>query len=410
MSGGNTIFYCNCEIESGKGENMRSLGLRLAFVAAAFAAPFAAAGTAQADALPTPVMAGPLAANASPYGIDLPDWLGDAGGKVYIGGAVTGLAYWQSNPTFAALGDDDSLIDLSNGQVFIQKTDGWLQFYAQIGAYSFPTVGTAYTKATTATPGSFRYVPVAYLKLQGQGDMSAWSLEGGKLPTLIGDEYPFTFQNMNIERGLLWNVEPIVSRGLQLNYSSGPLNVSLSWNDGFYGNSLNWLSGLISYGFNSGADTVAFAAGGNLGHNGGLLNQGNVFDLIYTHTSGPWVISPYIQYITTPSGFFTRSTQEWGGALLVSYSFDDNWKLAGRAEYETSSGHGLFFTPNIIGYGPGSNAWSFTVTPTYQWKQFFGRAELSYIGAGDMTPGFGFGVLGTKTDQVRLMFETGILL
>ena len=118
---------------------------------------------------------------------------------------------------------------------------------------------------------------------------------------------------------------------------------------------------------------------------------------------------PISQYITPPSGFFA-GTQEWGGALLVSYAFDDNWKLAGRAEYETSSGHGLFFTPGIIGYGPGSNAWSFTVTPTYQWKQFFGRAELSYIGAGDMTPGFGFGVRHQDGPESVCMFETGILL
>lgn len=393
---------------------MKYFGLRTGLVAAALAGAVVASGAANADALPTPAMAGPLAANASPYSIDLPDWLGNAGGKVYIGGAVTGLAFWQSNPAFnfATLSlDHDSLIDLDNGQVTIQKTDGWLQFFAQVGAYSFPTVGTPYTKSSVTEPASFGYVPVAYVKLQGQGDLSAWSLSGGKLPTLIGDEYPFTYQNMNIERGLLWNVEPVVSRGVQLNYSNGPLNASLSWNDGFYGNNFNWLSGLISYGFNSGADTVAFSAGGNLGgHNGSLLNQGNVFDLIYTHISGPWVISPYIQYITTPTGFLTSSTEEWGGALLVTYSFDDNWKLAARAEYENSSGLNDIFAPNIIGYGAGSNAWSFTITPTYQWKQFFGRAEFSYIGAGSITLGDGFGAAGTNTDQVRLMFETGILL
>jgi hypothetical protein len=391
---------------------MKSLGFRLAIVAAAVAAPFAAAGTAQADALPTPAMAGPLAANASPFSIDLPDWLGDAGGKVYVGGAVTGLAYWQSNPTFGALGDNASLIDLDNGQVFIQKTDGWLQFYAQIGGYSLPTVGVPYTKTSAATPNNFGYVPVAYLKIQGQGNMSNWSLEGGKLPTLIGDEYTFTFENMNIERGLLWNLEPAVSTGVQLNYADGPLTVSLSVNDGTYAKEWNWLSGLISYGFNSGADTVAIAGGGNLGKgNFSFLNSGSVVDLIYTHTSGPWVISPYLQYNSTPHVFFAKGSTVFGGALLVSYAFDDNWKLAGRVEYESESGHkGVFTTPDIIGYGPGSNAWSLTATPTYQWKQFFGRLDLSYVTVGSGTPGLLFGTPHIKTDQVRLMFETGVLL
>ncbi len=61
----------------------------------------------------------------------------------------------------------------------------------------------------------------------------------GKLPTLIGAEYTFTFENMNIERGLLWNQENAVNRGVQANFTSGPVAVSVSWNDGFYPNRYN---------------------------------------------------------------------------------------------------------------------------------------------------------------------------
>ncbi len=38
-------------------------------------------------------------------------------------------------------GDDTQHADLSNGQVFIQKTDGWFQFYLQAGAYNIPDLG-----------------------------------------------------------------------------------------------------------------------------------------------------------------------------------------------------------------------------------------------------------------------------
>lgn len=365
-------------------------------------------GVAQADPLATPAMSASLAANADPFSLDLPDWFGDAGGKIYVGGAVSGLALWQSDPL---PGDHDSLADLSNGQIFIQKTDGWLQFYAQIGAYSLPTIGVGYAKASSATPANFGYVPVAYAKLQGQGNWSAFSLEAGKLPTLIGDEYTFTFQNINIERGLLWNLEPAVSRGLQANYTNGPLNISMSWNDGFYSRNLNWLSGLASYGFNGGADTLALAGGGNLGgHNGSPLNQGDVLNLIYTHTSGNWTISPYLQYVATPSAPLTRATSEFGAALLATYAFDAHWKLSARAEYETSSGNAASDAPNILGYGAGSRAWSVTLTPTYQYKQFFVRADASYVGTGSATPGDLFGAIGTSKDQERLVLETGILL
>ena len=43
----------------------------------------------------------------------------------------------------------------------------------------------------------------------------------GALPTLIGAEYTFTFENMNIERGLLWNQENAVNRGIQVNQTMG---------------------------------------------------------------------------------------------------------------------------------------------------------------------------------------------
>jgi hypothetical protein len=389
---------------------MRTFNSRLLTLAGAAGFALAASATAaSADALPTPAMAGPLTANANPFSVDLPDWFGDAGGKIYIGGDISGLAYAQSNATHLVPGDADTNIDLSNGQVWIQKTDGWLQFYAAFGAYSFPTVGVPYLKASATEPATFGYMPVGYLKLQGQGDWSAWSLEGGKLPTLIGAELPFTFQNMNIQRGQLWNIEPLVSRGVQLNFSSGPWNASVSWNDGTYSNVLNTMSGLLSYGFNGGADTVAFAASGNLGNgNFSFLNSGSVYNLIWTHTSGNWTITPYLQYNDTPALFLAKGSTTFGGAILASYAFNDNWKLAGRVEYVSQSGHpGVFTTPDILGFGPGSNAVTVTITPTYQWKWFYARAEASYISLGSASVGFGPGL--TATDQFRGVFELGVL-
>ena len=366
----------------------------------------AASGSAMADPLSTPAMAGPLSANPNPFSVDLPDWLGPMGGKVYVGGAVSGLAYAQSNATHGAFGDADTLLDISNAQLYVEKTDGWFQFYAQFGTYSLPTVGVPYTKSSITPVLSFGDVPVAYVKLQGQDGLGDFSLMAGKLPTLIGDEYTFTFENMNVERGLLWNIEPAISTGVQANYSHGPLTISLSFNDGTYSKTWNVLSGLISYAFTP-ADTLAFSAGGNLGSgNFSALNSGSQYTLIYTHTSGSWTISPYIEYNETPSLGFAKGSSVVGGAVLASYSFDDNFKLAARAEYESESGTpGL--SPDIIGYGAGSNALSITITPTFQWKQFFVRADASYVNVGDAS--FGFGPLNDKSDQFRGVLETGIV-
>jgi len=361
---------------------------------------------ANAAALSTPSMSGPLSANPNPISLD-------AGplGTIYVDGALSGLGFWQDTHV---PGDQEWRADLSNGQVFVQKTDGWLQFYVQAGGYSLPSLGTSYLNVSDTMSDTFGAVPVAYAKIVPTDN---FSVEAGKLPTLIGDEYTFTFENMDIERGLLWNQEPAISRGVQANYSSGPFSLALSWNDGFYSNRLNWISGSAAYVIDS-SDTISFIAGGNTGHTGYssfitplAQNNGDIFNLIYTWTSGPWTVSPYIQYANVPADAdlgIARNASTTGGAVLVSYGFNDEWKIAGRAEYISSSGDAAAGAPNLL-YGPGSDAWSFTVTPTYQHGIFFARGEASWVGAGGTTPGFAFGENLDKTAQARLLLEAGVL-
>ncbi len=361
---------------------------------------------ASADPVPTPSMSASLSANPSPFSLD-------AGplGKIYIDGAVTGLAFWQSN---SVPGDRDGRIDLDNGQVFIQKTDGWLQFYVQAGAYSLPSLGTPYIKAEDLLDKTYGIVPQAFVKIVPADN---FSIEAGKLPTLIGDEYTFTFENMNIARGLLWNQEPAVSRGVQANYATGPLSFALSWNDGFYSNVYTWVSGSVAWTMDS-SNSLSFIGGGNLGttHSSSFAtpiaqNNGNIFNLIYTHTDGPWTISPYLQYADVPSNAslgIAHSASTYGTAVLVNYTINDNWKLAGRAEYIKSTGSFVNGAPSLL-YGPGSRAWSLTITPTYQKGIFFARAEGSYTGIGNSAPGFEFGKNFDKSSQVRLMLEAGVL-
>ena len=130
--------------------------------------------------------------------------------------------------------------------------------------------------------------------------------EVGALPTLIGAEYTFSFQNMNIERGLLWNQENAVNRGIQLNDTYKKLSVSFSWNDGFYSNRYSWLWGSLAYAFNS-SNTLSFVAGGNAGAYAKnplatplLLNNEEIYNLLYTYSHGHWVINPYLQYTNVP--------------------------------------------------------------------------------------------------------------
>jgi len=49
------------------------------------------------------------------------------------------------------------------------------------------------------------------------------------------------------------------------------------------------------------------------------------------------------------------------------------------------------------------------MTPTYQYKKFFTRTDISFVQANNFTPGDAFGSFGTKGSQTRGVVELGFL-
>ena len=380
----------------------------------------APAAAPTSNAMANPSMTGPLVANPNPAKFD-------AGplGPVYVTGVVSGLALGTANPNpavpFLIGADHSGHIDISNGQAIVQTTSGPLQFYAQAGVYSLPTLGVTYIQADSANHDFFGPLPVGYVKWQPTDE---FSLQGGKLPTLIGAEYTFTFQNMNIQRGLLWNMEPAISRGVQANYTWGPLAFAASFNDGYYSDRFNWLDGSVTWTIDK-VNSLVFAGGGNLGSSSTgvsppvfttnpALNNGSIFNVIYTYNDAPWTITPYFQYTSVdakPAFGWIKSTQSYGGAILANYAINDNINLAGRFEVVGSSGSATDGSANVVGFGSGSGAFSFTVTPTYQAGIFFLRGEASVVSAFSTNSAVApvFGHTGTKRDQERVLIEGGFV-
>ena len=396
-----------------------SFAFATAALADAPAAPAAAAPAAPAPAAePFPAMSASLSANTTPMSFDL----GILGGKVYVGGVLTGFAQAQTNPVFnfsTGKKDPNSTVDLSNAQIFINKSDGVIQYFIQAGAYSIPALGDLpYTNSANQPKASFGNLAQGFIKIVPNAN---FSVQAGALPTLVGAEYTFTFENLNVTRGLLWGVEPAVSRGVQANLTEGPLAVSLAWTDGFYSNNYNTVSGLATWTINP-ANTLAFdlQTPVNKSHvatsvTSPFLNNETIYNLMYTHTAGQWTFNPYLQYVSVPALSYFGSEKEtsWGAALLANYAFDAKSPLSGvslpfRIEYMSTSGSS-FFSPNLL-FAPGSNAWSFTVTPTYQYKNYFVRAELSYVTANKYKPyDAAYGEFGDKGNQTRGIIETGIM-
>ncbi len=113
--------------------------------------------------------------NGSPATFDL----GPLGKKVTIGGVLSGIGQLQNN---VSPGDHSAQADISNAQIFINKSSGVLQYFAQAGAYSLPDIGVAYVRSSTATRIFYSALPQWFLKL---APTSNFSIEAGALPTLI---------------------------------------------------------------------------------------------------------------------------------------------------------------------------------------------------------------------------------
>ena len=349
--------------------------------------------------LPTPSITGPLS--------NLPPAEFDAGpfGKLAVNGFLSGMGLVQNNHIS---GDDSKQAALSNGQVFIQKTDGWFQFYLQAGIYNIPSLGTSFLASDKAVSDFWGPVPVAFVKLQPGKNTS---IEIGSLPTLIGAEYTFTFENMNINRGLLWNQENAINRGIQLNQTIGKFAASVSWNDGFYSGRYSWLSGSLTY--TKGPHAIAFVAAGNLGQTHYLTlatpvqNNGGIYNVIYTYSKGSWIVQPYFQYTSVPTNAqigIVEGASTTGGAILVNHTFKHGFSLPVRWEYISSSGSPA--AVNLM-YGPGSAGTSITVTPTFQYGGFFVRGDFGYVHASNTTPGAVFGPAGLDNNQTRAVAEFG---
>jgi hypothetical protein len=326
-----------------------------------------------------------------------------------LNGVVSGFGLVQGNHVS---GDNSSQEALSNGQVFVQKANGWWQFYVQAGAYNILSLGLPFQPTGKQVDNLYSPVPVAFLKLALAKNTS---IQIGELPTLIGSEYTFDFENMNVERGLLWNQENAITRGIQFNQTLGKVAASLSWNDGYYSNRYSWLSGSLTY--TQGPHSLAFVGMGNLGHTAfqtvatPVQNNSVMYAVEYTYSKGNWIVQPYYQYShvpTDPEIGITKGASTQAGAVLLSHTLGHGFSLAGRGEYIASSGSAADQAVNLL-YGPGSAAWSITGTPTYQRQRFFVRADVSLVRATAIVAGDAFGASGTDRNQPRGVLEVGFL-
>ncbi|WP_308389451.1 outer membrane beta-barrel protein [Acidithiobacillus sp. AMEEHan] len=346
----------------------------------------------------------------------------DAGpiGKINVQGVVSGFGFLQTNPgTSGGLNGKNAGADISSGLITVSKNSGLIQFNLTAGAYNFPSLGEPFS-STSSTIGDFGALPYAYVTI---APLSNFSVSIGKLPSLLGYTGTFTYERMNIEGGFPWFLQTTVSRGVQVNYSVGPISASVSWNDGYYTNRYNVISGLVTYTINS-ENSVSVYGMGNAGHTGYAnataryssnsyvggeldLNNSQMYGAYYAYTGSNLTVVPEVQYIYTPKSVafgVDESTDNISAMIHAAYDITDNWSIAAGVDYTHNSSSRAGSFSYGFGYGPGASALGVMITPTYTDGDFFVRDELSYVRLTNYTSGFG---ADNRPDQLRDILETG---
>ena len=354
------------------------------------------------------------------FGGDAVRFSSDLLGTWQFNAALTGLGGIQSNATGEA---PRNYGDVSNAQAVISKSTGLFQLFAVAGYYSLPDLATSYLRAATQTQNTYRQLPIAIGTIAPNEN---WSLNFGNLFALGGAEGTFSYENINIQRGLLWGQTNSVTRGMQLNYQKDALSSSVAWTDGAYSGKYNWLGVSVAYQATQKSAVTAIWNGslsGNTTNTTGtplLQNNSQITNLLFSYSGDTWGLTPYLQYTVVPSNpsiGITGTSSTQGAGLLATYRITPlvegqpakhNISLPFRLEYMNSFGNSGTNANNLL-YGPNSAAWSATVTPTFQNGSWFLRLEGSYVRATNYSNGSAFGVSGNTPAQSRFLVEAGLL-
>lgn len=293
--------------------------------------------------------------------------------------------------------------DVSNGLLNVTINAGNLRANATVGDYAFPTVGFPLVPDNAAGANVELFSPLPVVALTYNFN-SHFSLAAGKFAALLGQESPFTYQNINIQRGLGWNMEPTISRGVQATYTTGPWTLTVQGNDAYYSGKNRAFEGLIGWSpsSNTGVLFAAIIPSANVPGNP-TVAVGNKaeYDLMYTRTIGKLQLLPYFLWVHSPASSvlgYTNSENAWAGVVMGIWTFDPQWSIAFRYEDARIAGSPSDTSPNadLVGFGS-SGATSQTITPAFH----FGnggvlRLEYSHVSATNFSQsryGMEFGVM-----------------
>ena len=357
---------------------------------------------------------------------------GGALGSYVVSGGFDGYVYdlsgagTSANPGLLATHKSTGAV-FTNGLVRLQKTDGLIQFNVALGSTSSLTLGTKPLRSSAQTlstgplySGYLTLAPTATLKISA-----------GILPSIEGFESPYDWRNSNLMTTAAFYVQNSKSQGVSISDSFGPVSVTVTYGDGFDTGKFNYVQGLATYAINSGNSLSVYGAT-NLGRtranahyygsadvpynrsyvgfgptSAAPLVNSTIIGAYYSYTNGNFNIAPEVQYVYADADKrlgLSKYSSNFSAALFANYKLGKSpWSIGAWGEYFSSSGPDFWFV------NPGAKGYGASLSPTWQHKALFVRADLGVLRLTDLGAGPGYGVNGNKRTQTTALMDFGLL-
>ncbi|HYP63635.1 MAG TPA: outer membrane beta-barrel protein [Acidocella sp.] len=319
-------------------------------------------------------------------------------GQLSLSGGADGYGFYNNN---AVAGAKDKGIYMGDGMVELQKTTGVLQFTIEVGSVGGAIVLGGTQPFSQTSVNFFRTGPLYLGYVTIAPPNSPVTLSAGHLASLEGYESTINWVNPSQFVTSIFAVQNSSSTGVQLNGTEGPVSASVQFGDGNDTGVWNYGQALVTYTIDS--NNVANVYGAmNFGrtgphafyYGGNTVGTGPTSNAIFTNN---WMVGgfyswtgadlfqkgdslnviPEVQYVFAKTDHIMgldKSTSNFGAAVFGTYAFANTpYSLGGWVEYENSQGAGFWFA------GPNSEAVGAALSPTWQYKYLFARANVGLL-------------------------------
>jgi len=349
-------------------------------------------------------------------------------GSLSLSGGADGYAYGITDTNS---GQQTSGANVGNAIIQLQKTSGVLQFNIEVGSTSGLTLGASSFDGRGHINGTsinaYATGPLYVGSITIAPPNSPVTLTAGHLGSLEGYEATVDWYNPSELNTVLWYVQNSNATGVQANITEGPVTAEVQFGDGFDTGVWNFAQALVTYTIdaNNVANVYAAANLGRTGLNAHSYSQSTVAsfgtnyinsDMIggfYSFTAGNLNVIPEVQYVVAKVDHqvaIDKTTSNIAAAVFGTYAFANTpYSIGGWVEYEKSQGSQYSWF-----IGPNSEAVGAALSPTWQYKDLFARANAGAIyllnnSASGPGTSYGYGNSGNGKFQFIGTLEAGLL-